>query len=133
MHKQIFVNLPIKDMARSRAFFSALGYSFNPAFSNEKGAAVVLGGTWRAPACGHGLGHQGVDLGAAFAVQAHQNFSAVMRVSDGFAGERGKKLVHQDHGVKVLAQDHCSAFFIAERRVEAVAQGVEKSARSTCL
>ena len=43
MHKQIFVNLPIKDMARSRAFFSALGYSFNPAFSSEKGAALVLG------------------------------------------------------------------------------------------
>ena len=43
MHKQIFVNLAIADMARSRAFFSALGYTFNPDFSNEKGAALVLG------------------------------------------------------------------------------------------
>lgn len=43
MHKQIFVNLPIADMARSRAFFSALGYSFNPDFTNEQGAALVLG------------------------------------------------------------------------------------------
>ena len=43
MHRQIFVNLPIANMARSRAFFSALGYSFNPDFSNEQGAAVVLG------------------------------------------------------------------------------------------
>ncbi len=43
MHSQIFVNLPIADMARSRAFFSALGYSFNPDFSNDKGAALVLG------------------------------------------------------------------------------------------
>ena len=43
MHSQIFVNLPIADMTRSRAFFSALGYSFNPDFSNDKGAALVLG------------------------------------------------------------------------------------------
>ncbi len=43
MHQQIFVNLPIVDMARSRAFFTALGYTFNPDFSNEKGAALVLG------------------------------------------------------------------------------------------
>lgn len=42
-HSQIFVNLPIKDMARSRAFFEALGYEFNPQFSNEKGASLVLG------------------------------------------------------------------------------------------
>lgn len=43
MHKQIFVNLPIKDMARSQAFFRALGYQFNPEFSNEQGACLVLG------------------------------------------------------------------------------------------
>ena len=43
MHSQIFVNLPIADMAKSQAFFRALGYSFNPDFTNEKGAALVLG------------------------------------------------------------------------------------------
>ena len=43
MHKQIFVNLPIADMAKSRAFFSALGYAFDPNFSNDQGAALVLG------------------------------------------------------------------------------------------
>jgi predicted lactoylglutathione lyase len=43
MHKQIFVNLPIADMAKSKAFFTSLGYSFNPDFSNEMGAALVLG------------------------------------------------------------------------------------------
>lgn len=43
MHKQIFVNLPIADMAKSQAFFKALGYSFNPDFSNDKGASLVLG------------------------------------------------------------------------------------------
>jgi predicted lactoylglutathione lyase len=43
MHSQIFVNLPIADMARSQAFFKALGYTFNPDFTNEQGACLVLG------------------------------------------------------------------------------------------
>ncbi len=40
MHKQIFVNLPVKDLARSRAFFSSLGFDFNPHFSNGDGACT---------------------------------------------------------------------------------------------
>jgi uncharacterized protein len=43
MHKQIFVNLPIADMAKSQAFFTALGYSFNPDFTSDQGASLVLG------------------------------------------------------------------------------------------
>jgi uncharacterized protein len=43
VHKQIFVNLPIANMSRSKAFFTALGYAFNPDFTNEQGAALVLG------------------------------------------------------------------------------------------
>ena len=43
MHSQIFVNLPIADMAKSQAFFKALGYSFNPDFTNDQGASLVLG------------------------------------------------------------------------------------------
>jgi uncharacterized protein len=43
MHKQIFVNLPIADMTKSQNFFKALGYSFNPDFTNDKGAGLVLG------------------------------------------------------------------------------------------
>ena len=42
-HRQMFVNLPIRDMARSRAFYEALGYRFNPQFSNDQGACLVLG------------------------------------------------------------------------------------------
>ena len=40
-HAQIFVNLPITDMARSQAFYTALGYRFNPDFTNEQGACLV--------------------------------------------------------------------------------------------
>jgi predicted lactoylglutathione lyase len=42
MARKIFVNLPIKDMKRSRAFFEALGFSFNPQFTNEQGACMVI-------------------------------------------------------------------------------------------
>lgn len=43
MFRQIFVNLPIKDMARSRAFFEALGLTFNARFTNEQGACLEIG------------------------------------------------------------------------------------------
>ena len=42
MIRQLFVNLPIRDMARSRAFFSALGMDFNPRFTNEQGACLIV-------------------------------------------------------------------------------------------
>ena len=43
MARKIFVNLPIRDMKRSRAFFDSLGFSFNPGFTNEQGACMVIG------------------------------------------------------------------------------------------
>ena len=42
MARKIFVNLPIRDMERSKAFFGALGFSFNPQFTNEQGACLVV-------------------------------------------------------------------------------------------
>lgn len=43
MHQQIFVNLPIENMARTQAFFNALDYRFNPEFTNDQGACLVVG------------------------------------------------------------------------------------------
>ncbi|MGB3698655.1 MAG: VOC family protein [Gordonia sp. (in: high G+C Gram-positive bacteria)] len=45
MHKMIFVNLPVADLAASREFFGKLGYTFDDRFSDEKAAALVLGET----------------------------------------------------------------------------------------
>jgi uncharacterized protein len=42
MLRQIFVNLPVCDLPRSKAFFQALGLEFNPQFSNDKGACLVI-------------------------------------------------------------------------------------------
>ncbi|KGF83266.1 extradiol dioxygenase [Massilia sp. JS1662] len=35
MNKQIIFNLPVQDLERSKAFFTTLGFSINPRFSNE--------------------------------------------------------------------------------------------------
>ncbi len=42
MARKIFVNLPIKDMERSQAFFRKLGFDFNPQFTNAQGACMVV-------------------------------------------------------------------------------------------
>lgn len=42
MPTKIFVNLPVKDLDRSKEFFSKLGYRFNPQFTDEKAACLVI-------------------------------------------------------------------------------------------
>jgi len=43
MAQQIFVNLPVKQLQRSMDFFRQLGFDFNPQFTNEQGACMVIG------------------------------------------------------------------------------------------
>ncbi len=43
MFTHLFVNLPVKSLARSRAFFEHLGLSFNPQFTSENTGCLVLG------------------------------------------------------------------------------------------
>jgi uncharacterized protein len=42
MTTKIFVNLPVKDLQKSMAFFTSLGYTFNRQFTNENGACLVI-------------------------------------------------------------------------------------------
>lgn len=42
MSTKIFVNLPVKDLNRSMEFFKKLGYSFNPQFTDETAACMVI-------------------------------------------------------------------------------------------
>jgi uncharacterized protein len=43
MIKQIFVNLPVKDLNKTMAFFKSLGFSFDPTFTDENAACLILG------------------------------------------------------------------------------------------
>lgn len=42
MNRQIFPNLPVKDLPASQRFFRALGFEFNPQFSDETAACLVI-------------------------------------------------------------------------------------------
>jgi predicted lactoylglutathione lyase len=42
MSKQVIFNLPVRDLEKSKAFFSSLGFGFNPNMSNENAAMVVI-------------------------------------------------------------------------------------------
>lgn len=42
MSTKIFVNLAVRDLAKSIDFFTALGYSFNPQFTDENAGCLVI-------------------------------------------------------------------------------------------
>lgn len=42
MNTQIYVNLPVKNLERTKAFFASLGFGFNPQFTNEQAACMVV-------------------------------------------------------------------------------------------
>jgi uncharacterized protein len=42
MATKIFVNLPVKNLDASIAFFTQLGYTFNPQFTNEKATCMII-------------------------------------------------------------------------------------------
>lgn len=45
MATRIFVNLPVKELSRSVDFFTRLGYTFNPQFSDEKATCMIISNT----------------------------------------------------------------------------------------
>ena len=43
MATQIFVNLPVKDLNKTIAFFTRLGFTFNPQFTDENATCMIVG------------------------------------------------------------------------------------------
>jgi len=43
MAKQIFINLPVKDLKKSMVFFEKLGFSFNMQFTDDSAACLMIG------------------------------------------------------------------------------------------
>lgn len=43
MPRQLFVNLPVQDLDRSVRFFTALGFEFNPQFTDENATCMIIG------------------------------------------------------------------------------------------
>jgi predicted lactoylglutathione lyase len=42
--RKMFVNLPVADPKRSMAFFGALGFEFNPKFTDDNAACMIVSG-----------------------------------------------------------------------------------------
>lgn len=40
--QQVFINLPVAELSRSRAFYAALGFGFDDRFSDDTAACVVV-------------------------------------------------------------------------------------------
>jgi hypothetical protein len=40
--RKIFVNLAVRDLKKSMAFYAALGFTNNPQFTNDKGACMIV-------------------------------------------------------------------------------------------
>jgi len=45
MKQQIFINLPVRALDNSKAFYESLGFTINQQFSDETGACVVISDT----------------------------------------------------------------------------------------
>jgi uncharacterized protein len=43
MAKQVFINLPVKDLKKSMDFFTKLGFTFNPQFTDDNAACMIIG------------------------------------------------------------------------------------------
>src|ERR1043165_4736258 len=41
--RMLFVNMPAGDLERSKAFFAKLGFTFNPSFTDETAACMLVG------------------------------------------------------------------------------------------
>jgi predicted lactoylglutathione lyase len=42
MSRQIFINLAVRDLPASKAFWSQLGFEFNPKFTDDKAACMII-------------------------------------------------------------------------------------------
>lgn len=42
MPRNLYVNLPVKDLERTVEFFAALGFSFNPKFTDENATCMIV-------------------------------------------------------------------------------------------
>lgn len=53
MPRQVFFNLPVADLSRATAFYSALGFALDPRFGDDLGACVVMSDTIHVMLCTH--------------------------------------------------------------------------------
>lgn len=53
MAKEVFINLPVADLAKSMNFFEALGFARNPQFSGDDGGCIIVSESVSVMLCPH--------------------------------------------------------------------------------
>jgi predicted lactoylglutathione lyase len=53
MGKQVFINLPVADLAKSTSFYEALGFSRNPQFTGEDAGCITISDSVFVMLCPH--------------------------------------------------------------------------------
>jgi len=100
MPRKLYVNLPVKELERTVDFFAALGFSFNPTFTNENATCMVI----------------------------NDNTSVMLLVEPFFSGFTNKPIVDAHAGTEVLlalsldSRDEVDAFI-----TNAVAAGASRT------
>jgi predicted lactoylglutathione lyase len=103
----IFVNLPVKDLDKSMSFFKALGFSFNPQFTDETAACMVISDTIFAMLLTHAKFKEFTPKAIADATQTSEVLIALSRenreavdkiVKDAVAAGGSTYNQPQDHG-----------------------------------
>jgi predicted lactoylglutathione lyase len=79
MGKLIFINLPVSDLGRSKAFYEAVGATNNPAFSDDTAACMVLTETIHVMLLTHAKWRQFTDKPI---VDAHHHAQVLLCVSE---------------------------------------------------
>ena len=79
MPQMIFVNLPVLDLPASMAFYAALGFTFNPEFTDDTAACMVISDTIFAMLLTHGAMARFSDLPVADARTTVSHLLALSR------------------------------------------------------
>lgn len=79
MPQMIFVNLPVRDLPAAMAFYRALGFSFNPEFTDDTAACMVISDVIFAMLLTHGAMARFSDLPVADATRTVSHLLALSR------------------------------------------------------
>lgn len=79
MSRMIFVNLPVTDLDRSKAFYAAVGATLNPQFSDATAACMVFSDTIHAMLLTH---HKWRQFTSKTIVDAHRSAQVLLCLSE---------------------------------------------------
>ena len=105
-HK-LFVNVPVADLQRAIVFFEALGFRFNPYFTDATATCMLVGEDAYfmllvrdrfADFCGRPTGDPRAQTGALFALSVESRAAVDAMVERAFAAGGTRAVDPQDHG-----------------------------------